>query len=52
MHASTMVLVITSPLNVGLNYLFVRTANIGLLGAPIAVSISCESKHAVRARTS
>lgn len=40
MRPGTYVLLITSPLNVGLNYLFVYTFNIGLLGAPIATGIS------------
>ena len=40
MRPGTYVLLITSPINVGLNFLFVYTFNIGLLGAPIATSIS------------
>ncbi|RDW79791.1 hypothetical protein BP6252_04429 [Coleophoma cylindrospora] len=40
MRPGTYVLLITSPLNVGLNYLFVYTFNIGLLGAPLATGIS------------
>ena len=40
MRAGTYILLLTSPLNVGLNYLFVHTLEIGLLGAPIATSIS------------
>jgi MATE family multidrug resistance protein len=40
MRPGTYVLLITSPLNAGLNYLFVYTLNIGLLGAPIATGIS------------
>ncbi|KAI9847085.1 MAG: hypothetical protein M1837_003203 [Sclerophora amabilis] len=40
MRPGTYVLLITSPINAGLNYLFVYTFNIGLLGAPIATSIS------------
>ena len=40
MRPGTYVLLITSPLNVGLNYLFVYTFGIGLLGAAIATGIS------------
>lgn len=40
MRAGTYVLIITSPLNAALVYLFCYTLDIGLLGAPIAVSIS------------
>ncbi|KAF2158095.1 mate family transporter [Myriangium duriaei CBS 260.36] len=40
MRPGTYVLLITSPLNAGLNYLFVYTFGIGLLGAPIATGIS------------
>ena len=40
MRAGTYVLLITSPINAGLNYLFVYTLDIGLLGAPIATGIS------------
>ena len=40
MRPGTYVLVITSPINAGLNYLFVYTLEMGLLGAPIATSIS------------
>ncbi|CAL8578693.1 ethionine resistance protein [Xanthoria parietina] len=40
MRPGTYVLLITSPLNAGLNYLFVYTFRIGLLGAPIATGIS------------
>lgn len=40
MRPGTYVLLITSPLNVGLNYLFVYTFKIGLLGAPLATGIS------------
>ncbi|KAJ9303026.1 hypothetical protein DTO271G3_400 [Paecilomyces variotii] len=40
MRPGTYVLLITSPLNAGLNYLFVYTFKIGLLGAPLATSIS------------
>lgn len=40
MRPGTYVLLITSPLNAGLNYLFVYTFRMGLLGAPIATGIS------------
>ena len=40
MRPGTYVLLITSPINVGLNYLFVYTLKIGLLGAPLATGIS------------
>jgi multidrug resistance protein, MATE family len=40
MRPGTYVLLITSPLNAGLNFLFVYTFEIGLLGAPIATGIS------------
>lgn len=40
MRPGTYVLLITSPLNAGLNYLFVYTFKIGLLGAPLATGIS------------
>ncbi|KAI9893377.1 MAG: hypothetical protein M1814_006673 [Vezdaea aestivalis] len=40
MRPGTYVLVITSPLNIALNYLFVYTFKIGLLGAPLATGIS------------
>ena len=40
MRPGTYVLLVTSPLNAGLNYLFVYTLNIGLFGAPIATGIS------------
>ncbi|KAH7122325.1 mate-domain-containing protein [Dendryphion nanum] len=40
MRPGTYVLLITSPLSAGLNYLFVYTLNIGLLGAPIATGIA------------
>lgn len=40
MRAGTYVLLITSPINAGLNYLFIYTFDIGLLGAPIATGIS------------
>ncbi|CCU81565.1 MatE family transporter [Blumeria hordei DH14] len=40
MHPGTYVLLITSPVSAGLNYLFVHTFNFGLLGAPIATGIA------------
>lgn len=40
MRAGTYVLLITSPINAGLSYLFVYTLELGLLGAPLATSIS------------
>ncbi|KAK5175375.1 ethionine resistance protein [Saxophila tyrrhenica] len=40
MRPATYVLLITSPINAGLNFLFVYTFDIGLLGAPLATSIS------------
>lgn len=40
MRPGTYVLLITSPINAGLNYLFVYTFGIGLLGAPLATGIS------------
>lgn len=40
MRPGTYVLLITSPLNAGLNYLFVYTFKFGLLGAPLATGIS------------
>lgn len=40
MRAGTYVLMITSPINAGLNYLFIHTLDFGLLGAPIATGIS------------
>lgn len=39
MHAGTYVLLICSPLNVGLTYLLVHTLGLGFIGAPIATSI-------------
>lgn len=36
----TYVLLITSPLNAGLNYLFIHTFNLGLYGAPLATGLS------------
>lgn len=40
MRPGTYVLLVTSPLNAALNWLFVYTFKIGLLGAPIATGIS------------
>src|SRR5436305_8665065 len=40
MHASSYVLMITSPINAVLNYLFVYTFRFGLLGAPAATGIT------------
>lgn len=40
MRPGTYVLLITSPLNAGLNYLFIHTFKMGLLGAPLATGIS------------
>lgn len=40
MRPGTYVLLITSPVNLGLNYLFVYTLKLGLIGAPIATGIS------------
>ncbi|KAH7398837.1 mate-domain-containing protein [Phaeosphaeria sp. MPI-PUGE-AT-0046c] len=40
MTPGTYVLLITSPLSAGLNYLFVYTLNMGLLGAPLATGIA------------
>lgn len=40
MHASNYVLLITSPVNALLNYLFVYTFKFGLLGAPAATGIT------------
>ncbi|KAF1997890.1 MATE efflux family protein [Amniculicola lignicola CBS 123094] len=40
MRPGTYVLLITSPLSAGLNYLFVYTFKIGLLGAPLATGIA------------
>ena len=40
MRPGSYVLLITSPINAGLNYLFIYTLDIGLLGAPLATSIS------------
>jgi len=40
MRPGTYVLLITSPLNVGLNYLFVYTFKMHLIGAPLATGVS------------
>nr|POE90640.1 putative transporter c11d3.06 [Quercus suber] len=40
MRPGTYVLLITSPINAGLNFLFVYTFRLGLLGGPIATGIS------------
>ncbi|KAI5370180.1 putative multi antimicrobial extrusion protein [Septoria linicola] len=40
MRPGTYVLLITSPINAGLNYLFVYKFELGLLGAPVATGIS------------
>ncbi|KAI8146084.1 mate-domain-containing protein [Fennellomyces sp. T-0311] len=40
MHAGTYVLLICSPINLALNYLFVWQWNYGFIGAPIATSIT------------
>jgi multidrug resistance protein, MATE family len=40
MHASTMVLVVTSPMNALLSYLLVHRTSLAILGAPLAVSIT------------
>ncbi|QIW97322.1 hypothetical protein AMS68_002840 [Peltaster fructicola] len=40
MRPGTYVLLITSPINAALNYLFIYTFEIGLLGAPLATGIS------------
>ena len=40
MRPGTYVLLVTSPINAGLNFLFIYTFDIGLLGAPIATGIS------------
>ena len=40
MRPGTYVLVLVSPLNAALNYLFIYTFGVGLLGAPIATGIS------------
>ncbi|KAF2636498.1 MATE efflux family protein [Massarina eburnea CBS 473.64] len=40
MRPGTYVLLLTSPLSAGLNYLFIHTLKIGLLGAPLATGIA------------
>ncbi|KAI4178693.1 MAG: hypothetical protein LQ348_005556 [Seirophora lacunosa] len=40
MRPGTYVLLITSPINAGLNFLFIYTFQMGLLGAPIATGLS------------
>lgn len=40
MRPGTYVLLITSPINAGLNFLFVYTLKMGLIGAPLATGIS------------
>ncbi|KAL9022516.1 MAG: hypothetical protein Q9185_000423 [Variospora sp. 1 TL-2023] len=40
MRPGTYVLLITSPINAGLNFLFIYTFKMGLMGAPIATGIS------------
>jgi MATE family multidrug resistance protein len=40
MHASTYCLLIASPINLGLNYIFVHTLSLGFIGAPLATSCS------------
>ncbi|EME50217.1 hypothetical protein DOTSEDRAFT_68931 [Dothistroma septosporum NZE10] len=40
MRPGTYVLLITSPVNAGLNYLFIYTFKLGLMGAPLATGIS------------
>ena len=40
MRAGTYVLLVTAPVNVGLNYMFVYTLGMGLVGAPLATGIS------------
>ncbi|KAK4634729.1 hypothetical protein CLAFUW4_00906 [Fulvia fulva] len=40
MRPGTYVLLITSPFNAGLNYLFIYTFKLGLMGAPLATGIS------------
>ena len=39
MRASTVVLIIVSPLNIVLNYVLVHHSRLGLLGSPLALSI-------------
>ncbi|KIJ33203.1 hypothetical protein M422DRAFT_264926 [Sphaerobolus stellatus SS14] len=40
MHASTLVLLVTSPFNMLLSYLLIHRTNLGYIGAPIAISIT------------
>lgn len=40
MHASTLVLIFTSPMSVALNYTLVYKTELGFLGAPVATSIT------------
>ncbi|KAF7933897.1 uncharacterized protein EAE98_003606 [Botrytis deweyae] len=40
MRPGTYVLLITSPVSAGLNYLFIHTFNLGLIGAPLATGLS------------
>ncbi|KAF8582006.1 MATE efflux family protein [Ramaria rubella] len=40
MHASTLILLFTSPLNALLSYALVHRTSLGLLGAPLAISIT------------
>lgn len=40
MRPGTYVLLLTSPLNAGLNYLLVYTMKMGIMGAPVATGIS------------
>ncbi|KAB8295323.1 hypothetical protein EYC80_007225 [Monilinia laxa] len=40
MRPGTYVLLITSPISAGLNYLFIHTFNLGLIGAPLATGFS------------
>lgn len=40
MRASTIVLIIVSPINIGLNIALVHHTSLGLLGSPIAISIT------------
>ncbi|MCJ1309852.1 hypothetical protein MMC25_003513 [Agyrium rufum] len=40
MRPGTYILLLTSPLNAGLNYLFIHTFSFGLIGAPLATGLS------------
>ncbi|KAI8083240.1 mate-domain-containing protein [Gilbertella persicaria] len=40
MHASTLSMLVTAPINLVLNYMFVYTLNLGFIGAPLATSLS------------